>query len=157
MHWNKMTHEQRFWARVDKGAAPDCWLWAGSVQSGGYGQIKVAGRSSTSHRVSWEIHHGAIPAGMMVLHRCDIPRCCNPEHLFLGTAKDNSADMMAKGRRVKRHAPHTRVRKLDDDGVRAIRGDGREAHIVAYEHGVSEGTVYNIRARRRKALVPDAA
>jgi len=107
-----------------------------------------------AHRVSWMLH--PIPDGLCVLHHCDHPWCVNPDHLFVGTHKDKAADMVAKGRSATgpRRA-HTRVNKLTDDQVRAIRKDARQAHFVAHEHGVSETTVYNVRARRRKALVSD--
>lgn len=99
---------QRFWSKVDKNGpiashAPglgQCWIWTGST-SEGYGQINVGGgdgRHDWAHRVSWEIHHGPIPDGLWVLHRCDNPSCVRPDHLFLGTVADNNRDMIAKGR-----------------------------------------------------------
>ena len=90
------------------------------------------------------------------MHSCDHPWCVNPEHLLVGTHKDNMADCIAKGRRAKRHnphRPHSRLRKLTDDQVRAIRADDRKVHIIAYEHGVSESCVYSIRSGERKQLV----
>ena len=110
----------------------------------------------SAHRLAWEAANGPIPAGLLVLHHCDNPPCCNPAHLYVGTAKDNARDCKARGRRAKRYRPHTRVRKLTDEQVRAIRADPRPLYIVASEHGVSETTVADVRSRRRKALVPDA-
>lgn len=75
-----------------------CWLWAGSCDTPGYGQCRVAGRSLGAHRAAWAFAHGPIPAGLWVLHRCDTPACCNPAHLFLGTSLDNVRDRDAKGR-----------------------------------------------------------
>ena len=77
-----------------------CWLWLGQLFKDGYGQIAI-GRDSPkrAHRISYAEFCGPIPAGMWVLHKCDTPACVNPEHLFLGTAKDNTQDMLAKGRR----------------------------------------------------------
>ena len=155
MYWNQMTVAERFAAQVLTAAPDQCWPWTGSRLSTGYGQISVAGKTTTAHRVAWEQANGPIPKGLVVCHRCDNPPCCNPAHLFIGTPKDNTQDMIQKGRKAKRHAPHTRVRKLTDDAVRAIRQDDRQAHIVAHDHGVSEVTVYHVWARRRKALVPD--
>jgi hypothetical protein len=78
-----------------------CWEWQGSRNTFGYGRISRGSRGSgveAAHRVAWKLAHGPIPDGQYVLHRCDNPPCCNPEHLFLGSLKDNSDDMMSKGR-----------------------------------------------------------
>jgi len=78
----------------------ECWEWQKATNNIGYGMIRDAdhGGMRTTHRVSYEIHKGKIPKGKLVLHMCDNPKCCNPEHLFLGTHKDNSHDMIEKGR-----------------------------------------------------------
>ena len=90
----------RVWSHVNTNTDPKkCWPWASlSHHYFGYGMIRVGGRTVTAHRAIWEISRGPIPAGMLVCHMCDNPACCNPEHLFLGTAKDNALDMMRKGR-----------------------------------------------------------
>lgn len=100
--------EVRFWEKVRQGAANDCWPWVGASDSHGRGMFNVGktpegrNRRCVAPRVSWEMHHGPIPPGMNVLHHCDNPSCVNPAHLFLGTQKDNIADMYKKGRRPKR-------------------------------------------------------
>jgi len=75
-----------------------CWLWDGLTAHGGYGKVKANGKTIGAHRLSWEIHHGEIPDGQCVLHKCDVPLCVNPDHLFLGTNLDNIADRHRKGR-----------------------------------------------------------
>ena len=91
--------EKRFWAKVQK--AEGCWPWMAFRMKNGYGTIGVGRREEGkkfAHRVSWEIHFGPIPDGLHVLHRCDTPFCVRPDHLWLGTDKDNSEDREKKGR-----------------------------------------------------------
>src|SRR6266480_4259989 len=75
-----------------------CHEFVGARSDKAYGMMKVGGRKVYAHRVAYELFIGPIPKGMHVLHKCDFRRCCNPEHLFLGSRGDNIADMVAKGR-----------------------------------------------------------
>lgn len=75
-----------------------CWLFSGSIAGAGYGRFSCAEASNYAHRAAWLAFKGPIPAGLMVLHRCDTPCCVNPDHLFLGTSQDNLRDMIGKGR-----------------------------------------------------------
>lgn len=75
-----------------------CWEWQGCVQSNGYGRVRVNGRTEYAHRVSYIAHHGEIPEGVDVCHKCDNRRCCNPAHLFIGSRFDNMQDAKKKGR-----------------------------------------------------------
>ncbi len=85
----------------------DCWIWQGAPISDGYGRITIKGKQVRVHRLMYEISHSTkIPPGMVVCHTCDTPLCCNPDHLFLGTPKDNHYDAMEKGR-------HTRGEKVN--------------------------------------------
>lgn len=97
--------EERFWEKVAKngpikpGMSTPCWLWTAAKDGGGYGQLGLGTEKlGKAHRISWELHNGPIPVGKCVLHRCDLPECSNPEHLFLGTQKDNAEDRETKGR-----------------------------------------------------------
>lgn len=106
-----------------------CWLWNGPIFKDGYGAIGIKRTGQhRAHRVSFATFVSPIPAGMWVLHRCDTPSCVNPEHLFLGSARDNALDREAKGRANRAHgashhwAKHTArfvwaVRKLHKFGV----------------------------------------
>jgi HNH endonuclease len=76
-----------------------CWVWTGRVNHKGYGKTSWQGKDKRVHRIFYEHHHGPIPEGLQVCHRCDNPPCCNPDHLFAGTALDNEWDKIAKGRR----------------------------------------------------------
>lgn len=78
-----------------------CVVWVKTKNAGGYGRIARGSRGAGvagTHRVSWELANGPVPEGMYVLHHCDNPPCCNPDHLFLGTLSDNTQDMLTKGR-----------------------------------------------------------
>lgn len=88
---------KRFWSKVTK-TQDGCWLWTGSLQTQGYGNIEIKGKRLLPHRIAYILHKGEIPQGLSVCHHCDIPKCCNPEHLFLGTAADNTNDATQKGR-----------------------------------------------------------
>lgn len=88
----------RFWRRVDKSG--ECWEWKGRNNWGGYGLFErtITKKRVVAHRYAWQSERGAIPAGLLVCHRCDNRLCVRPDHLFLGTQKDNMRDCWAKGR-----------------------------------------------------------
>ncbi len=139
-----------FWRKVQKSNA--CWLWTGSVNSEGYGQIRQHRRLLLAHRLAYEECNGPVPAGLMVLHRCDNPRCVNPDHLFVGNNSDNMRDCAAKGRsnfqtkplRGERH-PQS---KVTWDVVRKIRSEyahgGVTKLFLARKFGIGACQVGNI-------------
>jgi hypothetical protein len=90
------TFAERFWGRVDRSG--DCWLWTGWRQANGYGGLRVKRQAHYAHRVAWTLVNGPIPDGLFVCHHCDNRPCVRPDHLFLGTARDNTRDSIAKGR-----------------------------------------------------------
>lgn len=114
-----MNLKNRFWARVNKNPN-GCWLWTGPIFADNrYGQISVNGSPARAHRVSWVIHHGPIPDGLLVLHRCDCRICVRPDHLWLGTHRDNVDDMVLKGRSLRGERNHNA--KITSDQVLEIR------------------------------------
>jgi len=113
-----MDLAERFWSKVDKSS--DCWEWTASRLPAGYGRFSVNRKIITAHRAAYLLSCGAIPNGLHVLHKCDNPPCVNPDHLFLGTAKDNMRDKAAKGRQP--IGENAYQAKLTDGDVRVIRG-----------------------------------
>lgn len=92
------TPEQRLEEKSTMVPFCGCRLWFGASVPAGYGVIHYEGRQQYAHRVAWQMMHGPIPKGMLILHECDMPSCINAKHLFLGTDADNMADKMRKGR-----------------------------------------------------------
>jgi len=138
--------EERFWAKVDKSG--DCWEWIAGKSIDGYGKIFVEGESALAHRVSWNLHNGAIPKGLYVCHKCDNPGCINPDHLFLGTHADNMADMMSKGRCHKQRGETHGKAKLTQGNVDEIKkllsfGNLRH-HVIGSMYGVGDNAISKI-------------
>lgn len=125
----------RFWKRVAKGAPEACWPWTASRTRAGYGQLQARRYSSqplTAHRVAWEVATGTAPGNLHVLHRCDNPACVNPEHLFLGTQRDNNEDRNRKQRTASGENNGAVTKPLQNPFVRdGGSGLRREAHPMA--------------------------
>lgn len=142
--------EDRFWAMVKK--TNGCWEWMGQRLPRGYGMIKQnePRKNIYTHRLSWEIHHGAIPEGKSVLHHCDNPGCVNPAHLFVGSDKDNMADCARKGRirgctKINWRGERSPKAKLTDDAVRDILTGRQSLAALANKYGVTKGTIWKVR------------
>lgn len=135
-------------SEYDINKATGCWEWAGKRNSYNYGILYLGGKKVGAHRYFYGLHKGIIPKKMFVLHKCDNPPCVNPEHLFLGTQRDNMQDMAQKGRSCKFENNHSA--KLNKKLVTEIRKKyKRQSRIInqrtlAVEYGVSKGTVQKI-------------
>jgi hypothetical protein len=125
----------------------ECWEWEAAINKGGYGILNTYnaidyGHSMIyAHRMSWIAHKGPIPEEMCVCHTCDNRSCVNPEHLFLGTYKDNNRDMIKKGRWV-----NGNPQKLTDNDIteaKKLRSAGVLMWDIAKKFGVCENTIYN--------------
>ena len=145
----------RYWSRVTKTSS--CWNWTGSTINTGYGVLFVQGRLRTAHRLSWELHHGPIPEGLCVLHRCDNRTCVNPSHLFLGTKKQNTQDMLSKGRHGhgEEHSKKTRRGKgqklttHQQEQIAVLLSQGKHQREVASIVGCSQYLVWAVSNNKR--------
>ena len=130
------NHKRLFWQRVTFGDG--CWEHRGSLGSHGYPQATGGprGTSYPAHRVCWLLFVGEVPAGMFVCHRCNNRKCVRPDHLYVGTHKQNMDDMARAGH------PN---RALTEDQVRRIRSTAEPAKSLASEMRVSPDTIRNVR------------
>lgn len=147
---------ERFWEKVDRRGADECWPWRGSIDSRGYGAIYIGSplRTRIASRLSYELAHGldvgSLSRESVVCHRCDNPPCVNPAHLWLGDHQSNAQDAIRKGRlvvprRVGESAPAAKL--TEAQAARALRDAASVAELAA-EFGVSETCIQDIRARR---------
>lgn len=123
-----------------------CWLWLGALHEGGYGEFReknAGAKRVRAHVFSYKLHKGEIPEGKFVLHTCDVRCCVNPDHLYAGTKKENTADCIRRGRfqNGEKHANTVLVRAQ----VISIRSDNRVQRVIAKEYGVTQGTISNIK------------
>lgn len=131
---------------TDKTGGPDaCWPWKAMRDPLGYGKLNARGMGTMAHRLTWMVHNGEIPVGMIVCHRCDNPPCCNPAHLFLGTNADNMADKVAKGRQSRLPGEKSGTAKLTWEKVREIRAAAGPYKPIAMFYGISETNVCMIK------------
>jgi hypothetical protein len=156
----KTTHtqtiEEILATRVDKTSG--CWIWTGSRSStgtdGGYGELRYNNKLYHVHRLSWSIHNKQeIPSNMEVCHECDMPPCFNPDHLFLGTHKDNMQDMARKGRSGILRGTDSLSAKLNEEKVLEIRRIHSEGSLgyrkLATMFGVDRSTIRSIVIREK--------
>ena len=142
---------ERFWSRIKVLTAKDCWEWQGYLSPKGYGKIFIERGKSMMlvHRFSYILHHGSIPDNLFVLHRCDNPRCVNPNHLWLGTKNDNNQDCIAKGRRNNvgsKGESHPNVSLTDAQviEIRNLFANHRTIQEIATQYGMSHGAISHI-------------
>lgn len=116
-----------------------------------YGMLVTVHGKMTAHRAAWTFANGVVPAGLEVLHRCDQPRCCNPDHLFLGTQLDNMRDMVSKGRKNSRN--RKRLTDAQVAQMREMRARGQTIAAIAQSFLVPWVSAEAIINRRRRAEV----
>jgi HNH endonuclease len=144
------TTKIRFFSRLDL-QPNECHVWNGQKNKTGYGLFSINGISRLAHRVAWQFANGPIPLGKLVCHSCDNPPCCNPDHLWIGTAADNTADMWSKGRAkvFARRGSSVNTAKLNAEKVAIIRASKLKAKDLAKSFGVTAVQIYNIRSGRQ--------
>ena len=137
-----------FWSKARVSADDSCWEWTGARNTKGYGikRIGAAGKKKNimAHRMAWLLFNSTLPEGLLVCHRCDNPSCVNPAHLFLGTAKDNMDDKIAKGRGID---PPLAVLKFTPEqaaDVRALSGLGASMRAIARKYNTSHSVVRRV-------------
>lgn len=138
-----------FWPKVYR--TDCCWLWTRARSTTGYGVYWSDGKLYKAHRVAYELSIGPIPAGLDLMHSCDVKHCVNPDHLRPGTRAENQQDMAAKGRSGsdgRRHLTEDQVR-----AIRRLRKDGWTQQACADRFGVTWSCISNIdRGRTWRAL-----
>jgi len=139
-----MKLSKRFWDKVDKSG--DCWLWTASDDGKrGYGKISVGNKMHYAHRLAYEAHVGPIPKGLCVLHKCDTPKCVNPDHLFLGTIADNNRDRDQKGRHVPQIGKDHWRADLCETDIYLIKEIDAPQQTIADWFGISQAHVSRIK------------
>ncbi len=120
----KKNKPEDVWKRIDIKSEDECWEWQGSLVNKKYGKMIVGWKYCLTHRIVYELKNGNIPPEMVVCHKCDNPKCCNPKHLFLGTQKDNIHDMISKGREKR----YSKLTKIDVLEIRKLYATGNYTH-----------------------------
>lgn len=148
------TLEERFF-RSFSIALNGCWNWNGRLVGKGYGMIGLGGKGAKQvlvHRLAYQMHKGEIPDGMVVMHKCDNPRCVNPDHLDAGTQSQNIKDAFARGRKINlpsglKGESHG-ASKLTSDQVLMIRASTDSYKNLALSFGVSRSAIERIKYRK---------
>ncbi|MGW2594822.1 helix-turn-helix domain-containing protein [Streptomyces sp. NPDC001515] len=157
----RLTFAERFWSKVDRRGPDECWLWTGALNEHGYGVMRPNtqrrnGPTVKAHRASLQLA-GVEIEGLYVLHACDNPPCVNPNHLSAGTAADNAADMVGKGRQARGTGRRTsKLTEAQIPEIRARAAAGEMQKVLAAEYGVSHPTISRVVSRQGWTHVPEA-
>ena len=144
---NLETVRSKFESRFIPEPNSGCWLWTASVSSDGYGHMAVNGKLVGAHRLAYLLYRGPIPPNRYICHKCDVPGCVNPDHLFVGTPADNTRDSFKKGRMVRARGEEQHLSRLTKDNVPQLVQRwrfGERTIDLAQEFEVGETTLHNI-------------
>lgn len=150
------TLEDKLLVGLPDRPADGCWEWKRAVTKLGYGKIGHSRTIIAAHRAAYETWIGTIPEGALIMHTCDNPPCCRPDHLRVGTHDENMADMVSKGRKEGRQGERNAQSDLTEADVLAIRADPRAPDVIAWDYGISLSQVRKILSGSRwKHLLTD--
>lgn len=139
------TPEERFWGHITKEAASGCWLFD-SLLGSGYGTIWVRGKMVRAHRFAYELFKGRIPAGLVVRHKCRNRNCVNPDHLEIGTHRENALDRRRDG--TQKEGEASTSSKLSEEEVLEIRQSTKSQRALAKRYGVGRRAIQSVLSRR---------
>jgi hypothetical protein len=153
-HNSKQDLEERVWGHINIGNPNECWEWVGGKNKDGYGRLNISGRIDRAHRVVYRLANGDIPPNKIILHSCNNPSCCNPNHLRAGTYKENTHDMMVSGRNRNKvfRGSESSVSKLTESQVLNMRQEYNSGGIsigkLARKYSISESQCSRIVKRQ---------
>jgi hypothetical protein len=142
------TLEERFWCKTDKRGDDECWPWRGATRKEGYGVISQNGKQRIATHVSLELHGVTVADGFWALHKCDNPNCVNPNHLYVGTPKQNARDAVIRERFG---------RKLTAKQALEIYHSSLPCEDLVKKYSVSSSLVYHIKTGRKWSAVTQGA
>ena len=145
--WHPQTLKDRFMAKVHPEPMSGCWLWGAAADEHGYGRITIDGKTKLSHRVSYSLFCSEINDDDCILHKCDTPACVNPDHLWVGSRKDNYNDMCNKDRNV--YGERCVNGKLSEKDALYIRNSKEKGTLLAKRFEVSNALISTIRNGHR--------
>lgn len=153
-----LSERERFELFTEPVPWSGCWIWLGTIDVRPthlpYGKFWVGatGRSIPAHRASWRIYRGEVPRGKLILHQCDVACCVNPDHLFIGTQRENTQNMIDKARHlrmvVSRRGEKNNFAKVSASDVESIRADTRSQRLIAADYGITQPAVSLIKLRK---------
>jgi predicted XRE-type DNA-binding protein len=147
----KSNTPEDVWKYINKKGEDECWEWIGAIHNR-YGRFSISGKIKPSHYIVYELINNSIPIGLLVCHKCDNPKCCNPKHLFLGTHGDNMRDMINKGRDKKAFGEmngNSKIKKKEVDEIKQLYSTNNYSQReLAKQFNISQSTIFQIVNRR---------
>jgi hypothetical protein len=151
VNYKPLSLLERFKIKMSKKTSTGCIEWLGNKNTHGYGCLSIKNKTESAHRISFELFVGTVTENMCVLHKCDNRKCVNPDHLFLGTAKDNAVDRSMKGRNYDQKGSRHPASKFTEEQIKLIRNlheKGKSQAEIARKFNATPGNIYNIISRK---------